>query len=95
MKSAVKWTLMTALITVALPGVSYAYTAEQEQLCTGDAMRLCSSEIPDVGRVTACMIQKKSQLSDGCRSVFHGPTQVNYQQGRPAKPISLVPKTIR
>jgi hypothetical protein len=35
-------------------------------MCTGDAMRLCSSEIPDVERVTACMVQKRAQLSDGC-----------------------------
>ena len=38
--------------------------------CTGDAMRLCSSEIPDVDRVTACMVQKRAQLSDGCKAVF-------------------------
>ena len=35
-----------------------------EQMCTGDAMRLCASEIPDVERVTACMVQKRAQLSD-------------------------------
>ena len=40
-----------------------AYTPEQEQACTSDAFRLCSSEIPDVDRVTACMVAKKSQLS--------------------------------
>ena len=34
-------------------------------------MRLCSSEIPDVERVTACMVQKRAQLSDGCKAVFH------------------------
>jgi hypothetical protein len=33
-------------------------------------MRLCSSEIPDVERVTACMAQKRAQLSDGCKAVF-------------------------
>ena len=53
-----------------LTTASYAYTQEQEQLCTGDAMRLCSSEIPDVDRVTACMIQKRAQLTDGCKAVF-------------------------
>ena len=90
-----KVALATALMLGAMTGVSQAYTAEQEQLCTGDAMRLCSSEIPDVGRVTACMIQKKPQLSEGCKSVFHAPTPVNYQQARPSKPVSLVPKNIR
>jgi hypothetical protein len=43
---------------------------DQRRLCTGDAMRLCSAEIPNVERVTACMRAKRAQLSEGCRSVF-------------------------
>ncbi|MEY9393163.1 hypothetical protein ABIF93_011484 [Bradyrhizobium japonicum] len=39
-------------------------------MCTGDAMRLCSSEIPDISRVRACMVQKKAQVSPGCRAVM-------------------------
>ena len=57
-----------------LPAAGYAYTAEQQQACQGDAFRLCGPEIPDVDRVTACMIQKKTQLSPGCRVFFrHDP----------------------
>ena len=37
----------TAFALGALSTVALAYTAEQQQMCTGDAMRLCSSEIPD------------------------------------------------
>lgn len=75
---------------------SLAYTAEQQQLCTGDAMRLCSSEIPDVDRVTACMIAKRSQLSDGCKSVFRKmdatPTPATYATtGRPHQPLKITP----
>jgi len=55
----------------ALSTAANAYTPEQEQMCTGDAMRLCSSENPDVERITACMVQKRAQLSDGCKAVFH------------------------
>ena len=85
-----------ALMLGAMTGVSHAYTAEQEQLCTGDAMRLCSSEIPDVSRVTACMIQKRMLLSEGCKSVFYAPSPVNYpSQPRASKPVNLVPKNIR
>jgi hypothetical protein len=47
-----------------------AYTAEQQQLCTDDAFRLCGEDIPDVDRVTACMVRHKSELSAGCKSVF-------------------------
>jgi hypothetical protein len=53
-----------------LPHAAQAYTAEQEQACTNDAFRLCSSEIPDVERVTACMTRNKSQLSPQCRAFF-------------------------
>jgi len=39
-------------------------------MCTGDAFRLCSSEIPDVSRITACMIKQRANLSSGCRIVL-------------------------
>lgn len=45
-------------------------TAEQRAACTPDAMRLCSSEIPDVARVTACMKAKQASLSARCRAMF-------------------------
>ena len=59
--------LATALM---VSSTANAYTPEQEQMCTGDAFRLCSSEIPDVDRVTACMVRQRSQLSPGCRALF-------------------------
>jgi hypothetical protein len=63
-----------ALACSALPNAGYAYTPEQQQACQGDAFRLCGPEIPDVDRVTACMVQKKSQLSPACAVYFrHGP----------------------
>ena len=40
---------------------------EARQACTGDAMRLCSDFIPDVQKVTACMMRKRGQLSAECR----------------------------
>jgi hypothetical protein len=52
----------------ASPGL--AFSSEAQQMCTGDAMRLCSSEIPNVSRITACMIRKRSQVSSGCRAVM-------------------------
>jgi hypothetical protein len=79
-----------------LAATALMFGAEQEQLCAGDAMRLCSSEIPDVDRVTACMIQKRASLSEGCKSVFHAPTPVSYQPAsRPSKPVNLVPAKMR
>ena len=43
------WLLATALALSISPVAGQTYTPEQEQACTGDAFRLCSAEIPDVG----------------------------------------------
>jgi hypothetical protein len=50
------------------PAAGWAYTYEQQQACMGDAFRLCSSEIPDIERVKACMVHRQSELSPACRS---------------------------
>jgi hypothetical protein len=49
---------------------SFAFSSEAQQMCTGDAFRLCGSEIPNISKITACMIKKKSDLSAGCRTVM-------------------------
>jgi hypothetical protein len=49
---------------------SFAFSAEAQQMCTGDAFRLCSSEIPSVPKITACMIKHRSDLTSGCRAVM-------------------------
>jgi hypothetical protein len=54
----------------ALPTSSFAFSAEAQQMCTGDAMRLCSSEIPNVSKITTCMIRQRTSLSSGCRTVL-------------------------
>lgn len=62
-----------AMLSVALmvfPATAWSYTDEQQQACMGDAFRLCSSEIPDVGRVKGCMVRRQAELSAGCRVYF-------------------------
>ena len=49
---------------------SFAFSAEAQSMCTGDAFRLCSSEIPNIPAITACMFKHKAQLSTGCRTVM-------------------------
>ena len=39
-------------------------------MCTGDAFRLCASEIPDIAAVTACMVKNRSSLTQSCRAVL-------------------------
>src|SRR3954451_3913372 len=48
----------------------FAFSAEAQQMCTGDAFRLCSDEIPNIPKITACMVKNRSSLSSGCRAVL-------------------------
>lgn len=48
----------------------YRGTWEQQMACTPDVWRLCSNEVPDVGRIVACLQSNTSQLSNRCRAVF-------------------------
>ena len=62
--------LAVAVSFSALSTPSFAFSSEAQQMCTGDAMRLCSSEIPNVSRITACMRKQRANLSAGCRTVL-------------------------
>jgi hypothetical protein len=48
-------------------------TAEQRAACTPDVFRLCSSEIPNVPKIVACLKQQKPNLSKPCQSVMNSP----------------------
>lgn len=85
--------LATALSVSMWPAASEAYTPEQQQACTGDAMRLCGAYVPDVDRVTVCMIENKSQLSPGCRAHFRPEPEV--MPVNTARPLSIKPATAR
>jgi hypothetical protein len=98
--------LATALSVSMWPAASRAYTPEQQQACSDDAFRLCSADIPDIDRVTACMVRNKSQLTPGCRVFFRpdpGPEISSAAAGRPLsigpanqqKPVSAKPRKPR
>ena len=57
-----------ATVLAAPPGL--AFSSEAQQMCTGDAMRLCGHEIPNVQRITACMHKQRANVSAGCRAVM-------------------------
>jgi hypothetical protein len=87
-------TLTVALSLSLLPTAGHAYTQEEQQACQPDAFRLCSSEIPDVDRITACMIAKKSQLSPQCRVYFHAGPEPDEAVDAPAgRLMSIKPAT--
>lgn len=60
-----------ALAMLAAPLQSaFAFSLEAQFQCSGDAYRLCSSQVPDVEKITACMKQQRELLSAGCRTVM-------------------------
>jgi hypothetical protein len=66
-----KIVLLFALAATALfARPNPAFSSEAQQMCTGDAMRLCGHEVPNVQRITACMVKQRANLSPGCRAVM-------------------------
>jgi hypothetical protein len=85
--------LSLALAVLVQPGTGFAYTPEQQQACTPDAMSLCGEFVPNVDAITACMIQKKAQLSPQCKPYFRqGPEP---SEARAGKPVNIAPKTAK
>lgn len=82
-----------AVAVLVQPGAGFAYTPEEQQACSPDAMRLCSEFVPNVDAITACMIKKKAQLSPQCAVFFrHGPERGEQRAG---KPTNIAPKTAK
>jgi hypothetical protein len=82
-----------ALAALALPGSGFAYTPEEQQACSPDAMRLCGEFVPNVDAITACMIKKKAQLSPQCKVFFRqGPEP---SEARAGKPTNIAPKAAK
>ena len=86
--------LATALVVSILPAAGQGYSQAQEQACTPDAMRLCGAYIPDVDRITVCMIQNKSQLSPGCRAHFR-PAPSAAAPVHAGRPLGITPAKAR
>jgi hypothetical protein len=56
---------------LALSSLSHAQgTFEQRRACRQDALKFCRDEVPDVPRITACMMKNLKSLSPLCRAQF-------------------------
>jgi len=81
------------LAVLVHPGAGFAYTQEEQQACSPDAMRLCGEFVPNVDAITACMIQKKSQLSPQCKVFFRqGPEPGEARAKKSTKPSQKTAK---
>jgi hypothetical protein len=67
--------VMVALALSCFATASFALgSADERAACTPDVFRLCSSEIPNVSKIIACMQAKKTSLSPACRAVMDKPS---------------------
>jgi hypothetical protein len=65
-----------ALIVFTLSGGALAQAnMAQREACQPDVLRLCGSDIPDIGRIVACLRGNEARLSAACHQVmFAEPT---------------------
>lgn len=66
------WLALSAGLFLGGLSAASAQSQEATQACTPDAMRLCSEFIPDREKVRACMLRKRAQLSEACRTAMAG-----------------------
>jgi hypothetical protein len=67
-RTALLGTAVLATLLATAPAAFAQGTPEQRSACMGDAFKFCSSEIPNVPRITACMKANYSKLSPACRA---------------------------
>lgn len=72
--------LTTAIVLLAGSGMAAfaAGTEAQREACTPDAFKLCTSAMPDEGRVENCLRNAGPRLSPACYAVFY-PQSANDQ----------------
>jgi hypothetical protein len=67
---------LAALSTTVSPALSFSQgTPEQRLACTPHVLRLCSAFIPDADKITACLRERSSELSDACRAAIEAETK--------------------
>jgi Spy/CpxP family protein refolding chaperone len=62
--------LLAIGLLAALPTLSMAQTADEQQACVDDAFQHCGHAIPDHDRVAACLSQNFNRISQACRNVM-------------------------
>ncbi len=64
--------LAVSLALLSAPAFAQG-TARQRAACANDALHYCARDIPNVRRITVCMIRHFDLLSRRCQAVFYDP----------------------
>ncbi len=75
------------MLLIAAPLPALAYTQEDVEACTPDAIRLCQDAFPDKGRVILCLFKNKRQLNDACTMAFNRARSMLASSQRPASVV--------
>jgi hypothetical protein len=62
---------LAVLLLASVPALAQG-TSEQRAACTPDVLRLCAADIPDVGRITACLKRERARVGLACRHAMGG-----------------------
>jgi hypothetical protein len=78
------WFAFAAVLTVAVPLPAIAYTQEDIEACTPDAMRLCQQAFPDKRSVVLCLVKNRRQLNAACTLAYNRVRAEIVSNGHPA-----------
>lgn len=73
------------MLTVVAPLPAVAYTQEDIEACTPDAIRLCQQAFPSQAGVVRCLAKNKRQLNAACTLAFNRARSVVAARERPAQ----------
>lgn len=62
--------LVCACLAMTVVAARAQGTAQERSACMGDAFRFCTSDIPNVSEIEACLIQNRPQLTPACSAEF-------------------------
>jgi hypothetical protein len=66
---------------------------EERRACAPDVVRLCREFVPNTELINNCLMEKKAELSPGCRTVMFGPEPNVAAPTTPAKqPATSAPE---
>jgi hypothetical protein len=83
------------LILVVSAKPAAAQSADAQERCTGDVMRLCSEFVPDADSIVVCLKAKRLQLTSSCLNALSpAPVEPLALQVSPMKKMQKTKRTV-
>jgi hypothetical protein len=72
-------------LSAGLAPATAQQSIEERRACAPDVVRLCREFVPNTELINTCLMEKKAELSPGCRTVMFGPEPNVATPATPAK----------